>query len=214
MNSKTYAFLKSKAITFNLYGDLVANIPGVMPIIDGDVDILEFIPDGDIIGGYGDLYLWAQRSGMQIELSREVQFIQDNTVFRGKERADGTPVIAGAFVAINIMNESPTTVMNFPADTANDAQLSSLTIEGATLSPSFDPTVQSYTGGTLSANTGTILATPAQAGAQVAISVNGENVVNGQEATYKASVTNTITVTVTMGNKVRVYTVTATGAAG
>ncbi len=214
MNSKTYAFLKSKAITFNLYGDLVANIPGVMPIIDGDVDVLEFIPDGDIIGGYGDLYLWAQRSGMQIELSREVQFIQDNTVFRGKERADGTPVIAGAFVAINIMNESPTTVMNFPADTANDAQLSSLTIEGATLSPSFDPTVQSYTGGTLSANTGTILATPAQAGAQVAISVNGENVVNGQKATYNASVTNTITITVTMGNKVRVYTVTATGAEG
>ena len=214
MNSKTYAYLKSKAITFNLYGDLVANIPGVMPIIDGDVDVLEFIPDGDIVGGYGDLYLWAQRSGMQIELSREVQFIQDNTVFRGKERADGTPVIAGAFVAINIMNESPTTVMSFPADTANDAQLASLTIEGATLSPSFDPTVLSYTGGTLSANTGTILATPKQAGARVAISVNGNNVVNGEDATYKASVTNTITITVTMGNKVRVYTVTATGAAG
>lgn len=214
MNSKTYAYLKSKAITFNLYGDLVANIPGVMPIIDGDVDVLEFMPDGDIVGGYGDLYLWAQRSGMQIELSREVQFIQDNTVFRGKERADGTPIIAGAFVAINIMNNSPTTVMSFPADTANDAQLQSLTIEGATLSPGFDPTVLSYTGGTLSANTGSILATPAQAGAQVAISVNGVNVVNGQEATYNASVANTITVTVTMGNKVRVYTVTATGAAG
>lgn len=214
MNSKTYAYLRSKAITFDLYGELVASVPGVMPIIDGDIDVLEFIPDGDIIGGYGDLYLWAQRSGMQIELSREVQFIQDNTVFRGKERADGTPIIAGAFVAINIMNQAPTTVMNFPADTANDAQLASLEIEGATLSPSFDPTVLSYTGGTLSANSGTILATPAQAGAQVAISVNGENVVNGQEATYKASVANTITVTVTMGNATRVYTVTATGAAG
>lgn len=214
MNSKTYAYLRSKAITFDLYGELVASVPGVMPIIDGDIDVLEFIPDGDIIGGYGDLYLWAQRSGMQIELSREVQFIQDNTVFRGKERADGTPIIAGAFVAINIMNQAPTTVMNFPADTANDAQLASLEIEGATLSPSFDPTVLSYTGGTLSANSGTILATPAQAGAQVAISVNGENVVNGQEATYTASVANTITVTVTMGNATRVYTVTATGAAG
>ena len=214
MNSKTYAYLRSKAITFDLYGELVASVPGVMPIIDGDIDVLEFIPDGDIIGGYGDLYLWAQRSGMQIELSREVQFIQDNTVFRGKERADGTPIIAGAFVAINIMNQAPTTVMNFPADTANDAQLASLEIEGATLSPSFDPTVLSYTGGTLSANSGTILATPAQAGAQVAISVNGENVVNGQEATYAASVANTITVTVTMGNATRVYTVTATGAAG
>ena len=214
MNSKTYAYLRSKAITFDLYGKLVASVPGVMPIIDGDIDVLEFIPDGDIIGGYGDLYLWAQRSGMQIELSREVQFIQDNTVFRGKERADGTPIIAGAFVAINIMNQAPTTVMNFPADTANDAQLASLEIEGATLSPSFDPTVLSYTGGTLSANSGTILATPAQAGAQVAISVNGENVVNGQEATYTASVANTITVTITMGNATRVYTVTATGAAG
>lgn len=214
MNSKTYAYLRSKAITFDLYGELVASVPGVMPIIDGDIDVLEFIPDGDIIGGYGDLYLWAQRSGMQIELSREVQFIQDNTVFRGKERADGTPIIAGAFVAINIMNQAPTTVMNFPADTANDAQLASLEIEGATLSPSFDPTVLSYTGGTLSANSGTILATPAQADAQVAISVNGENVVNGQEATYTASVANTITVTVTMGNATRVYTVTATGAAG
>lgn len=214
MNSKTYAYLKSKVITFNLYGDLVANVPGVLPIIDGDIDILEFMPDGDIVGGYGDLYLWAQRSGMQIDQSREVQFIQDNTVFRGKERADGTPVIAGAFVAINIMNQAPTTVMNFPADTANDAQLLSLEIEGATLSPAFDPTVQSYTGGTLSANTGTILATPAQAGAQVAVSVNGANVVNGQEATYNSSVANTINVTVAMGTKVRVYTVTVTGAAG
>ena len=79
MNSKTYAYLRSKAITFDLYGELVASVPGVMPIIDGDIDVLEFIPDGDIIVYVYLLYLWAQRSGMQIELSREVQFIQDNT---------------------------------------------------------------------------------------------------------------------------------------
>lgn len=213
MNSKTYAYLRSKAITFNMYGDLVANVPGVMPIIGGDVDVLEFIPDGDIIGGYGDLYLWAQRSGMKIDSSREVQFIQDNTVFLGKERADGTPVIPGAFVAINIMGNAPTTVMNFPADTANDAQLASLEIQGATLSPTFDGNVLTYTGGTLTSNTGTILATPVQAGAEVSISVNGKNVVNGNSAKYTAKVANTITVTVKMGNKTRVYTVTATGAA-
>lgn len=213
MNSKTYAYLRSKAITFNMYGDLVANVPGVMPIIGGDVDVLEFIPDGDIIGGYGDLYLWAQRSGMKIDSSREVQFIQDNTVFLGKERADGTPVIPGAFVAINIMGNAPTTVMNFPADTANDAQLASLEIQGATLSPAFDSNVLTYTGGTLASNTGTILATPTQAGAEVSISVNGKNVVNGNSAKYTAKVANTITVTVKMGNKTRVYTVTATGAA-
>ena len=119
MNSKTYNTLKSKAITFTASGDIVANIFGLLPVVNGNIDILEFIPDGDIIGGYGDLYLWAQRSGMTIESSREVQFIQDNTVFKGKERADGQPIIAGAFVAININNSSVTTSVTFAGDTAN-----------------------------------------------------------------------------------------------
>lgn len=119
MNSKTYAKLKSKAITFTASGDIVANVWGVLPIITGDIDILEFMPDDDIVGGFGDLYLWGQRSGMVIEASREAQWIQDNTVFRGKERADGMPVIAGAFVAININNSTPTTSMTFAGDDAN-----------------------------------------------------------------------------------------------
>ena len=119
MNSKTYALLKSKAITFTASGDVVANVYGVLPIVTGDIDILEFMPDGDIVGGYGDLYLWAQRSGMSIEASREVQFIQDNTVFRGKERADGMPIIAGAFVAINIAGNTPTSALTFAGDNAN-----------------------------------------------------------------------------------------------
>ena len=119
MNSKTYNLLKSKAITFTASGDVVSNIFGVLPIINGDIDILEFMPDGDIVGGYGDLYLVAQRAGITIEASREVQFIQDNTVFKGKMRADGMPVIAGAFVVINIAGDSPVTAMQFAADTAN-----------------------------------------------------------------------------------------------
>lgn len=119
MNSKTYNYLKSKVITFTASGDIVANLFGVLPIINGDIDILEFMPDYDIVGGYGDLYLWTQRAGMTIEQSREVQFIQDNTVFKGKERADGQPIIAGAFVAINVKNTDVTTSMQFAADTAN-----------------------------------------------------------------------------------------------
>lgn len=119
MNSKTYALLKSKVITFTASGDVVANVFGYLPVINGNIDILEFIPDGDIIGGYGDLYLVARRAAMTIEASREVQFIQDNTVFKGKERADGIPVIAGAFVAININNVDVTTEMQFAGDDAN-----------------------------------------------------------------------------------------------
>ena len=211
MNSKTYASLKSKLITFTATGDVVANLFGSLPVVTGDIDILEFIPDGDIIGGYGDLYLWAQRAGMTIEQSREVQFIQDNTVFKGKERADGQPIIPGAFVAININNQAVTTTMDFTADTANDAQLADLTLTGASIS--FDPETYTYTT-TATSNSLKIEATPAQAAAQVAISANGKNVRNGGTVTLTASTLNPITVTVTQGNAVRVYTLNITGAAG
>ena len=140
MNSKTYALLKSKAITFTASGDVVANVYGLLPIVTGDIDILEFMPDNDIVGGYGDLYLVAQRAGMTIEASREVQFIQDNTVFKGKMRADGAPVIAGAFVAININGSTPATSMLFAADAANT--VSGLLMNTATASVAGTGTVQ------------------------------------------------------------------------
>ena len=214
MNSKTYSLLKSKLITFTATGDIVANLFGTLPIVGGDVDILEFIPDGDIIGGYGDLYLWAQRSGSTIEMSRECQFIQDNTVFKGKERADGTPIIPGAFVAININGNAVTTATDFPADTANDAQLIALAVGSQSLTPTFSSTTYSYT---LTASTATakIEATPSQAGAKVAISYNGSNVRNGGTVTWLADNTaHPLAVTVTQGNAVRVYTVSVTKASG
>lgn len=210
MNSKTYAKLRAKLIAFNYEGGLVAQFPGTMPVVDGDIDVLEFIPDGDIIGGYGDLYLLALRAGMTIESSREVQFIQDNTVFKGKERADGMPVIPGAFVAININNASVTTVMDFAADTANDAQLTALTVGTETLSPVFATGTYSYT----LAPTGTsatVEATSSQQGAKVAISYNGKSVRNGGEVTWLTDgAAHPLTVTVTQGNAVRVYTVSVT----
>ena len=212
MNSKTYAKLRSKLITFTATGDVVANLYGTLPVITGNVDVLEFIPDGDIIGGYGDLYLLALRSGMTIESSREVQFIQDNTVFKGKQRADGMPVIPGAFVAININNKDVTTAMDFAGDTANDAQLSALSIGSESLSPSFNSTTYSYTV-TASATSDKIEATAAAAGAQVTINYNGANVRNGGTVTWAADNTaHPLTITVKQGNAVRVYTVNVTKA--
>lgn len=212
MNSKTYARLRSKLITFTATGDVVANLYGTLPVITGNVDVLEFIPDGDIIGGYGDLYLLALRSGMTIESSREVQFIQDNTVFKGKQRADGMPVIPGAFVAININNVNVTTAMDFAADTANDAQLSALSIGNETLSPTFSATTYSYTV-TASAASDKIEATAAAAGAQISINYNGANVRNGGTVTWEADNTaHPLTITVKQGNAVRVYTVNVTKA--
>ena len=212
MNSKTLAALQSKAILATALGRYVTFDGMTMPIIGGDVEILEFIPDGDIVGGYGDLYLWAQRSGMTIEASREVQFIQDNTVFRGKERADGMPVIPGAFVAININGAAVTTSMVFAADTANNAKLSGLTVGSITLSPAFDGNVLSYSANATAA-TAAVTATPEVAGAQVAISYNGANIKNGGTVTWLADgKAHPLTVTVKNGNEVMVYTVNVTKA--
>lgn len=214
MNSKTYATLKSKLITFTATGDIVANLFGTLPVINGNIDILEFIPDGDIIGGYGDLYLWADRRAMAIDSSEHVQFIQDNTVFRGKARADGAPIIPGAFVAININNTNVTTAMDFAADTANDANLQDLAVGTETLSPgSFDPAVTTYTLAAAANASDKIEVTPAQAAAQIEISYNGKNVRNGGTVTWLAdSTAHPLTVTVKNGNAIKVYTVNVTKA--
>lgn len=212
MNSKTYNLLKSKVITFTATGDIASNIYGMLPVINGDIDVLEFIPDGDIIGGYGDLYLWAQHAGMELgtDMAGFTLRVKDSTLFWGKERADGTPIIPGAFVAINIAGNAPTTTMEFAGNNANDATLQALTVGSLNLSPSFDPTVMAYTA-TSSAASAAVTATPAQNGAQVGITVtngnNVKNVINGGSAAL-ASGSNVIAVTVKQGNATKVYTVT------
>lgn len=205
MNSKTRALLKSKMITFTATGDIAANIYTTLPIITGDIDILEFMPDGDIVGGYGDLYLWAQRRGMAIEESREYQFIQDNTVFKGKEKADGTPIIPGAFVAVNINGSEVTTAMPFAADEANDALLEDLIVGTETLAPEFAADTFAYNV-TAAGTSGKVEATSARPEADIEISYNGKNVRNGGTITF-AEGTFPLTVTVKNGNAANVYTV-------
>ena len=205
MNSKTYALLKSKAITFTATGNVVANVYDALPVVNGNIDILEFMPDGDIVGGYGDLYLYSQRAGISVESSREVQFIQDNTVFKAKARGDGQPVIPGAFVAINIKGTAVTTSMNFAADKANDADLENIT--GLTLTPAFDPGKTAYTA-TMSA-AAVVSAVAANESAVVTMTYNGKNMVNGTELT-PVSGSKDLAVTVKNGNAAKVYTVTIT----
>ena len=91
-----------------------------MPVTGGDVELLEFMPDDVIVGGYGDLYLLTERAGMYIAQSEHVRFIEDQTVFRGTARYDGMPVIEEGFVAIGIGGTKPTgDAVTFPTDSAN-----------------------------------------------------------------------------------------------
>lgn len=219
MNSKTYAYLESKAIATTVTGEWVAIIGGRLPIVSGDIDVLEFMPDYDIVGGYGDLYLLAQRQGLVVGMDEfgYVNRVKDQTIFFGKERLDGMPIIPGAFVAININNQSVTTTMDFAGDKANDAALQSLTVGALSLSPSFASGTLTYTASAANnVSSAAVTATPAQGDASVEITVTAstttKNVVNGGSAALAVG-DNVLKITVKKGNATRVYTVTVTRAA-
>lgn len=117
MNTQTYRTLQSKAINFNAAGMVVAGVQNTVPIIGGEAVLLDFIPNNHIIGGYGSLYLLAERAGVKMAQSEHVQFIQDNTVFKGTARYDGRPVFGEAFVALNI-SQTQDAVAPDPTDVA------------------------------------------------------------------------------------------------
>ena len=120
MNESTYASLLVEAVSINATGSIVSGVGAQMPVIGGAIVILsdEVIEDGNIVAGYGDLYLLAERAGTAIAQSEHAMFIQDKTVFKGTARYDGMPVIAEGFVAIGI-GSAPETSATFAEDSAN-----------------------------------------------------------------------------------------------
>lgn len=118
MNETTYTQLIAEATSINAAGAIVTGINGTMPIIGGDIVVLDFIPANVIIGGYFDLYLLAERSGAKLGQSEHVRFTEDETVFKGTARYDGLPVIAEGFVAF-ALNGGTVAPVNFAEDTAN-----------------------------------------------------------------------------------------------
>lgn len=123
MSEATYSALLVAATNINAAGAIVAGVNGEMPVVGGKIEVLSFIPDNVIIGGFGDLYLLAERAGTVISQSEHALFIEDQTVVKGLARYDGLPVIANGFVAIGINGETvdPTDV-TFAEDTANSGE--------------------------------------------------------------------------------------------
>ena len=120
MHENTHTDLTAESIGVNAAAAIVAGMQGTMPVIGGDIVELPFIPEGDIVFGYLDTYLLAERAGTQIDSSEHARFLQDQTVFKGTARYDGLPVIAEAFAVVNIKNQNPTTSASFAEDTANE----------------------------------------------------------------------------------------------
>ena len=119
MNETTYTAVVAAGMVVDANGAIVAGINGTMPVVGGVIEVLNFIPNNVIIGGYFDLYLLGERAGTRFATSEHVRFLQDQTVMRGTARYDGLPVIAEGFVAIGINGVTPTAAMTFAPDTAN-----------------------------------------------------------------------------------------------
>ena len=120
MNRKTKIKLVSNALTINAAGAIVTGVENTMPVIGGAIEELNFIPDDVIIGGYGDMYLLAERAGMKFGYSEHYRFFEDQTAFKGTARYDGMPVIPAAFVAIGIGGVKPAAdAVTFAQDKAN-----------------------------------------------------------------------------------------------
>lgn len=119
MNEMTYTKLLAASIGYDVDGAVVSGFRGTMPVIGGVIEVLNFIQDDVIIGGYFDLYLLAERGAASVAQSEHARFIEDQTVFKGTARYDGQPVISEAFVAIGLAGTTPTASMTFAPDTAN-----------------------------------------------------------------------------------------------
>ena len=120
MNETTYTKLVAELVEVDASGAYVSAVNGVMPVIGGDIVVLEFIPDDVIIGGYFDLYLLAERAGTNIETSEHAFFIEDQIAFKGTARYDGKVIRTAAFVAIGINGVTPDSDdVTFAQDGAN-----------------------------------------------------------------------------------------------
>lgn len=143
MNETTYTKLMAETVSVNANGQIVSGVAGTMPVVGGVIEVLDFIPDNTIIGGYFDLYMLGERAGAQFAQSEHVFFIQDQTAFKGTARYDGQPVIAEAFVAIGLEATTPAaSSVAFAPDEANTVKAIALNVNAVTIDLSEDDEFQ------------------------------------------------------------------------
>lgn len=124
MNDKTYKSIVAESLSVNAAGAIVAGVNATMPVVGGDIEVLNFVPDGVIIFGYFDLYTMAQRAGAKFASSEHVRFLQDQTVYKATARYDGAPIIREGFGAIGLNGaDVDSTDVLFPQDTANPTSI-------------------------------------------------------------------------------------------
>ena len=133
MNEKTYTWLLAQAMTVNAAGAVVTGFSDRMPVAGGVIEVIEDVPDYNIISGYYDLYLLAEGAGQKFASSEHFRFLADQTVFKGTARYDGQPAIAEGFVVQTVNGASAATTVAFTSDDANSVQAIAINTATATI---------------------------------------------------------------------------------
>lgn len=199
MNETTYTFLMAEAVSIDANGAIVSGVNGTMPVIGGSIEILDFVPDYVIVGGYFDLYLLGERAGQKFASSEHVRFLADQTVFKGTARYDGGPVIAEAFVAIGVNGVTPGKVMTFASDEANGVK--AIAINTATATVPVDGSIQLYA-----------MTTPGDADVFWTSATTGKATVNSSTGVVTGVASGTSVITATCNGLTASCTVTVTTA--
>ncbi|MFN2746965.1 phage major capsid protein [Bacillus sp. z60-18] len=86
-------------------GRLVVQTPNSPRLPDGTrIVFSQYCPDDTIVLGDFKKYLLGERAGVNLAVSTDVRFIQDQTVFKGTARYDGKPVYDNKFVVITVQD--------------------------------------------------------------------------------------------------------------
>lgn len=104
MTRKTYyEHIATKSLAFTAAGQYISQNAVNPHLPDGTrIVFSKYVADNDIILGSFKAYLLGERAGVKLESSREVRFIEDETVFKGTARYDGKPVYPEAFAKLTI----------------------------------------------------------------------------------------------------------------
>jgi len=173
---------------------------------------------GEAVIGIGKRYaaLAGTDKNGKIDFSDHYHFLEDERMYLIKLYANGMPMDDNAFIRLDITGLQPATykvTQVASTDTvavSEVATLASLKIGALTLSPVFDSATKAYAAETTNGSN-TITAIPSDAGADLAIDVDGVGVSNGTAIEWKAGANKvTIKVTAADGETTDTYTVTVT----
>lgn len=106
-------YIVASTINLNDAGQLVAAQSGKLPVLGYDVQFVEEFPDDMMIIGDFKKYLLSERTGLKVDTSTDVKFIEDQTLIKATQRFDGKPINNESFIIVTLKTSVTTNPVTF-----------------------------------------------------------------------------------------------------